>query len=358
MIKPEGWDQWGKESNRNTAYYAEYQNSGAGASTANRVKWSHQLTQQQAGEYTLDNIFRGWNPAAPVQNRTGLTGVRDTSFSTASAYRYLVNTIPDLKVVNEFKSPHVLEKRNQVYCTLGDRALHLDAFYPKSKKDNFHPAVLIVHGGGWRSGNREQHIPLAQRLAALGYACFTVEYRLSTEALYPAAVDDLKSAIRWMRLNYKQFNLDTSKVTILGFSAGGALAAFVGVTSPDKVQAIVDIDGTLSFVHPDSAEGDDRKSISAATNWFGYGKKENPALWKDASPLTHVGEKTPPILFLNSAVEWMHAGRDDFRAVLNKHGIYSEVHTFENAPHTFCLFEPWFEPTLRYIDGFLKKIYK
>ena len=123
------------------------------------------------------------------------------------------------------------------------------------------------------------------------------------------------------------------------------------------VQAVVDIDGTLSFVHPESSEGDDSKSTSAATYWFGYSKSENPALWKDASPLTHVGKHSPPILFLNSSVPSMHAGREDFITQLNKYGIYSEVHQLDNAPHSFCLFEPWFTPTVGYIDEFLRKVF-
>lgn len=62
VIRPEGWDNWGKTSNEQTSYYAEFNNKGGGASSANRVKWSHQLTPEQAAEYTLENIFRGWNP--------------------------------------------------------------------------------------------------------------------------------------------------------------------------------------------------------------------------------------------------------------------------------------------------------
>lgn len=64
MIKPEGWDHWGNESNQKTAYYAEYQNSGPGASTLKRAEWSHQLTHEEVEQYTLNNIFRGWNPMA------------------------------------------------------------------------------------------------------------------------------------------------------------------------------------------------------------------------------------------------------------------------------------------------------
>jgi len=310
--------------------------------------------------------------AAVAQNRSGLTGIPDTSFSTRRAYLSLIKTMPDVQIVQELKSPQVAEKRNLVYCDVEGRKLHMDAFSPAAPGRTLRPAILIVHGGGWRSGNRQQHIPLAQRLAALGYVCFTVEYRLSTEALYPAAVNDLKSAVRWMRTQEKNFPIDTSRIVILGFSAGGELAAFVGTTNgdtsfqanachrgmSDSVQAIVDIDGTLSFVHPESGEGDDRKSTSAASYWLGYGKTEHPELWKAASPLTHAGKNTPPTLFLNSSVDRMHAGRDDFRKVLDQYGIYHEQHTFEKSPHTFCLFEPWFEPTVQYIDGFLKKIFK
>jgi pectinesterase len=71
-----------------------------------------------------------------------------------------------------------------------------------------------------------------------------------------------------------------------------------------------------------------------------------------------VGKHSPPYLFLNSSVARMHAGREDFIKVLNQYGTYSEVHEFEGSPHSFCLFEPWFEPTVKYIDDFLKKVFK
>ncbi|HRH60161.1 MAG TPA: hypothetical protein PL045_06295, partial [Chitinophagaceae bacterium] len=125
----------------------------------------------------------------------------------------------------------------------------------------------------------------------------------------------------------------------------------------DNIHAVIDIDGTLSFVHPESGEGDDSKRISAATNWFGYAKKDNYELWKEASPLTHAGKNTPPTLFINSTVARMHAGREDYIKVLNENNIYSEVQSFENSPHSFCLFEPWFTPTVNYVNAFLKKVF-
>jgi pectinesterase len=305
------------------------------------------------------------------QSKAGLTGVPDTSYTTNSAYLSTRKSHPEIKIVPEFHSKSIKEKRNITYCTLGERKLLLDVFYPSSKSKSKRAAVMIIHGGGWRSGNRTQHYPLAQRLADLGYVCFTPEYRLSTEALYPVAIYDLKSALRWIHLNAARYNVDTNKIAVLGFSAGGELAAFLGVTvgnerfegdecnlnASSAVQAIVDMDGTLSFVHPESGEGDDSKKTSAATYWFGYSKKENPVLWKEASPLTYVGKNTPPTIFINSSVERMHAGRTDFLKVLNENNIYSEVKTFSDAPHSFPLFDPWFEPTLRYTDEFLKKVF-
>jgi acetyl esterase/lipase len=309
--------------------------------------------------------------SAKAQLTSGLTQKPDTSYSNYSAFQSTRKKYPQIILVKEASSPKVKEQRNLVYCSIGNRDLHLDAFSPKTKKGKKLPAILIIHGGGWRSGNRTQHIPLAQKLAASGYVCFTVEYRLSTEALYPAAVDDLKSALRWMHTNARKFNIDTSKIAALGFSAGGELAALIGTTrqnpgfegtgcnskNSSNVNAVVDIDGTLSFVHPESGEGNDTKSISASTYWFGYNPKTNFSLLKEASPLTHGGKNTPPFLFLNSSIDRMHAGRDDFRKVLDQYHIYSEVHAFPDSPHGFCLFEPWFTPTVNYIVAFLGKVF-
>jgi acetyl esterase/lipase len=306
-----------------------------------------------------------------AQSTIGITGKPDTSYTTYNAWLSTIKTYPDSKIVEEFRSDAVAEKRNITYCSIGDRKLMLDVFYPKQKNKDPRIAILIIHGGGWRTGNRTQHYPMAQRLASLGYVCITPEYRLSTEALYPAATYDIKSAIRWVRSNAKKYNIDTTKIVVAGFSAGGELAAFMGATNginkfegtdcniiySSTVQAVVDIDGILSFVHPESGEGDDSKRTSAATYWFGYPKKDNPALWEEASALTHAGKHTPPTIFINSSVDRMHAGRTDYITLLNKYNIYSEVKNFEGVPHSFCLFDPWFEPTVKYIDEFLKKVF-
>ncbi|MFN8252864.1 MAG: alpha/beta hydrolase [Ferruginibacter sp.] len=307
-----------------------------------------------------------------AQLQSGLTGVPDTSFSNHSAFKSALKKYPQIKFPVTDTLVNVKNKLGVAYATFEKRKLLLDAFYSK-QKSNSGIAVIIIHGGGWRSGNRTQHYALAQQLAAKGYTCFTPEYRLSTEALFPAAVYDLKAAIRWVRENAARYNIDTGKIAVAGFSAGGELAAFLATTgnmplfegtavapkTPSHVNALIDIDGTLSFVHTESSEmTDTSKRIGASAQWMGYTLREDFALWQAASPLSHVNKNTPPALFLNSSVARMHAGRDDFNKILTKYNIYTEVQTFENSPHTFCLFEPWFTPTVNCIDTFLKKVFK
>ncbi len=304
---------------------------------------------------------------------SGITGTPDTSYTNYSAYVSTQKDFPDIKLVKEFHSSSVKERRDIIYCVINNRKLKLDAFVPATKNKLAKPAIIIIHGGGWRTGNRTQHYPLAERLASMGYVCFTPEYRLSTEALYPAAVNDIKSCTRWVHANAIKYNIDTAKIAVLGFSAGGQLAALMGTTNgyskfnakdncdpafSDFVHAVIDIDGILAFIHPESGEGDDSKRTSAATYWFGYTKEQNPEIWNEASALTHAGKNTAPFLFINSGVERMHAGREDFIKILDQYNIYSEVQAFKDAPHSFCLFEPWFQPTINFIDSFLKKIFR
>jgi acetyl esterase/lipase/lysophospholipase L1-like esterase len=323
---------------------------------------------REAGLRLVEQVI-GHKKTTP--SMAGLTKTPDTSYTNYNAYRSSSKTNAAIKLVEIKKTKAVKAKKDIAYCRVGERSLLLDVFSPTAKAKTSRAVIMIIHGGGWRSGNRTQHHALAQRLAEGGYVCFTPEYRLSTVALYPAAVIDLKNALRWIRVHAGEYSVDTNKVAVLGFSAGGELAAFLGTTAnmpayenndcslpaSTTVNAVVDLDGTLSFVHPESGEGDDSKKTSAATYWFGYSKKDNPVLWADASPLTHVSSLTPPTLFINSSVDRMHAGRDDYRKALQAWKVYADVKTFPDAPHSFPQFHPWFEPTVNYTDEFLQHVF-
>ena len=93
----------------------------------------------------------------------------------------------------------------------------------------------MIHGGGWRSGNKNQMQVLGQEIAAKGYACFAIEYRLSLEAKYPEGIYDVKNAIKFIKDNAKKFHVDPDKIAILGCSSGGQMAALIGTTNNNPI---------------------------------------------------------------------------------------------------------------------------
>ena len=123
------------------------------------------------------------------------------------------------------------------------------------------PAVVFLHGGGWRAGNRQEMNHFIEGIARLGYVGITVEYRLVPAARFPAQVEDCKAAVRWLRANAGKYRIHPDRIGVVGFSAGGHLASMLGVTaskdgfegaggnpaSPAGVQAVVSFFGPTDF---------------------------------------------------------------------------------------------------------------
>lgn len=287
----------------------------------------------------------------------------DTSYTVQSTFNKEKMKFPFLKIVKEQKYDNVVAVKDLVYKKIDARELHLDAFYTSDRKSL--PVVVLIHGGGWKSGNKNQMHLMAQEIASKGYACFAIEYRLAPEAKYPAAILDVKSAIKFIKLNARKYNANPNKVAVLGCSSGGQMAALIGtingnsafedkndVNGNASVQAIIDMDGILAFKHPESEEG------KVAGFWLDGSYEEKPTAWEQASALTHASKNTPPILFINSDMTRFHAGRDDMIAILKEHGVYSDVKNIHNAPHSFWFFHPWFEQMITYTTNYLDTILK
>ena len=294
-------------------------------------------------------LFSCWSVQA--QDKSGITGKPDTSFANYSAWRSLLKEDPTVRLA-AYQSAKV-KVQSFVYQTIGTRKLMVDEYSLSSSKQ---PTLVFFHGGGWRTGHRSQHIPLAKALADRGYRVYLVEYRLSTEALYPAAMLDAQSALQWVA---KRKNV--GEIYVGGYSAGGQMAALLGSVQDEntygkgvKLAGVIDVDGILAFIHPESGEGDDSKRTSAATYYFGYNKIEGEAILKEGSALSHVTNGDPPVLFLNSGVDRMHAGRTDFMNKMAAYGIHTEYYTFEKAPHTFVLMNHWFDQVVDRMDRFMK----
>jgi acetyl esterase/lipase len=289
--------------------------------------------------------------------------LRDTSFTIQSTYEKERKKRSYIEIADPSIPKNVKKQTDISYKKVNGRQLLLDVFYPKNNKKK-KPAVLLIFGGGWRSGDKTQNHAMATELAKQGYIAVSAEYRLSLEAAYPAAVADLRDAVRWMRGHAEKYGLDPDKIAVMGCSAGGQLAALLGTTNKltqfggqpidttrSSVQAILNIDGILAFRHPESAEG------AVAAQWLGGTYEQQPGNWEEAAALNHVDASAVPVLFINSSIPRFHAGRDDMIRKLDSSGIYSEVHTIDDTPHPFWFFHPWFERTMQYANIFLKKIF-
>lgn len=285
-------------------------------------------------------------------------------FTIETTYQKLKNDYPFISPIQNLVSDEYAANLDIVYKTTETSDLKLDVFYPKNDQNQIFPAVLLIHGGGWLSGSKDNLKIMAQHLASKGFVAITVAYRLGLEAKYPAAVLDIKEALIWTKVNADKFSINPDKIGIIGASAGGQLATLVGVTAQNKifeignaastnVQCIVNIDGIVSFVHPEAAAEGTMASI-----WLNGSKTENFKNWNEASPLNYVDKNCPPILFVNSSMPRFHAGRDDMMAKLNALGVFNQTFTIPETPHAFWLMQPWFETTLEFIVPFLNKTLK
>jgi acetyl esterase/lipase len=215
------------------------------------------------------------------------------------------------------------------YARAGDISLKLDLHRPPGAKP---PLIVYVHGGAWRSGSKSS-VPIAALLDQ-SFAIASVEYRLSTQAVFPAQIHDIKAAIRFLRANAVQYQIATEKIAIIGSSAGGHLAALVGVTNGhaalegkvgDHLEHSSDVACIVSFYGASNLQSILNQStdhglsvrIPALKLFLGGLPEQAPALAKLASPIAHLDKADPPLLLIHGdadpqmppqqSVEFVHA---------------------------------------------------
>jgi acetyl esterase/lipase len=152
--------------------------------------------------------------------------------------------------------PKVKAERDLVYAKVGGRELKLDLARPEEGDGPF-PAVLVIHGGAWRGGDKGHMGPLLTEFARHGYVAVSPQYRFCPKEVFPAQVHDVKAAVRWLKANAKAYHVDPEQVGAIGFSAGGHLALMLGVTGPAD-----GLEGDVSADAPDTR-------LKAVVNYFG-----------------------------------------------------------------------------------------
>lgn len=285
---------------------------------------------------------------------------RDTSYTTYLSYIKEKKKRPYIEIAKS-SFDGLAVKENVAYKKITNkRSLHLNVYRPADK--NKYPAIVMIHGGGWNSGDRSMQIPLASKIAQHGFVCIPVEYRLIPEALYPAGVEDLEDAVMWVYKNARKYGIDKEKIVVSGCSAGGQLACLIGTQNKSgHIKAVINIDGISTFLNEATIERAEKArkentKMPVDAIWLGGTYSEKPENWQNASALSHISERSVPVCFVNSSIPRFHNGRDELRQKLDSLNIYSEIHELDDTPHTFWLFHPWYETTVNYVVDFMRKL--
>src|SRR5665213_3339094 len=181
------------------------------------------------------------------------------------------------------------------YTNPDEQHLQLNMARPKSGEGPF-PAVVCIHGGGFRAGHRDGYNKLCVQLAEQGYVAVTVSYRLAPKYQFPAAVHDTKAAVRWLRAHAKEYKVDPARIGTTGGSAGGHLAQFLGVTADvpmfegdggnpeqsSRVACVVNVYGPSDFTKSYGKSVDAHEVLPL---WFGGNLDTKLALHIQGSPL-------------------------------------------------------------------------
>ena len=241
----------------------------------------------------------------------------------------------------------LIHDANIEYSDVGGK-LEMDIVRPRESANALRPAVLLIHGGGFRAGTRESYLPMAVRLAERGYVAATASYRLAPRNQFPAAVHDVKAAVRFLRANASKYGIDPERIGAMGGSAGGHLALFLGLTAgvpefegwgpnlqfSSRVACVANYYGPTDFTQSYS------KSVDAAQvlPMFLGGDLDHARLAHiRASPLNWVTPNAAPVLSLHGTsdpyVAYEHAVWLTERLLAA--GVPAELETITGAGHGF-----------------------
>lgn len=246
--------------------------------------------------------------------------------------------------------PDIVAHRDLAYVEDGHERQKLDLYLPKAPGLAPLPVILWVHGGGWQNGSKANCLPLRLHFVERGYAVASLGYRLTDAAVFPAQIQDVKAAIRWLRAHAGEYHLDPARFAAWGSSAGGHLVALLGTAGDvrafdvgahldrsSRVQAVVDYYGPSDFARFVETPGyaAHRRPDSPEAKLLGGAVVDNPAKAAAASPVTYVTQDDPPFLIVHGANDPTVPVNqsESLHALLLKTGVTSTLHVLPGAKH-------------------------
>ena len=257
----------------------------------------------------------------------------------------------------------IMEIKGIEYKYIDSTSLQLDIYRLKDLEEPA-PVMIFVHGGAWRTGKRSDYLPYLLDYAKKGYVTATVSYRLVKQAVFPAAVQDVNCAVKYIKNHAGVYGIDPNKVVLIGGSAGGHLSLMIGyggseelfnqdcpLDNDSKVNAIIDLYGPTDLTTPYAI------STYQVQDFLKASYEENPGIYKMASPNTFISSDDPPTLIFQGTIDSLVpvSQSDSLDSWLAKAGIPHEYHRLKGWPHTMDLSVKVNEYCQFYIDRFLAK---
>jgi acetyl esterase len=234
------------------------------------------------------------------------------------------------------------------YAGTADRSQQLDVCAP-TPNGTPRPGVLLVHGGGWHSGDKSTIEDTCEWLAQSGFVTFNVDYRLWPAARYPAQPDDVLAALRFMRApaTVSHYELDPARIAAFGGSAGGNLAATLALRTSgplrggDRVAALVDLSGPMDLMAGPLTARQDPRLTADETGFLNCPSLERCPQTAAASPLRAVDAGDPPTFIGQAATDFVPRQQGDaLAAALKRAGVPVTVETTPGAHHSFGVLTP------------------
>lgn len=263
--------------------------------------------------------------------------------------------------------PQTKLTENVVYTTVGGKELKLDIVAPAEGNGPF-PAVMVIHGGAWRAGNKKDVRPFMIEYAKHGYVAISPQYRFCPQEVFPAQVHDVKAAVRWTRSHAKDLNVDPDHIGATGYSAGGHLALMLGVTGPSdglegdvaadapssRVQAVVNYFGPTELAAKDIPE----LSLPLVRDFIGGSATEKPEAAKQASPISFVSKDDAPSLTFQGTKDPLvpHTQAVTLAEAQTKMGVPGRIELMVGAGHGWGGVElkHTTEESMKFFDQYLK----
>ncbi|KAA3618907.1 MAG: alpha/beta hydrolase [Calditrichaeota bacterium] len=233
-----------------------------------------------------------------------------------------------------------------VYKKVDSLDLQLDIYQP-AEIDAPRPAIIFIHGGSWNWGERSDYLVYLVDFAERGWITATVTYRLRKQALFPAAVEDVKCAVKWIKKHAAEYNIDPDNMALVGGSAGAHLAMLTAFTAGTQdfsqdcgddslttaVKALVDIYG------PEDLTVEYATSNKNVQKFLGGTIEEIPAIYQTASPGNYVTKNAPPTLILHGSIDTLVPieQSENLYAKMQKLGIPVEFYPLPGWPHAMDL---------------------